>query len=333
MGRDSLEDLNKGQKLVRVLEMASRPGGVRAVEIMRRFDLDPRTLRRYLADLRDLEVPLEDEGRGDRRIIRVADRYQRARVVLSLAEVLSLHFGRTLFSFLDGTTFAQDLDDALERLAPMIARTHDDVRGQLDRMFVAVPEPRKDYRSEIASDIIDEVITAVVYAQPVDARYRKGALQLKRYRLHPYTLAVYRQGLYLLARDVSDGVIKTFAVDRFEELVRARRERLERPADWDPREHLRHAFGIVGGTPEVVEIRFDAGLRPYVEERIWHDTQTLLPQPDGSVVLRLEVAVTAELQRWVRGFGADVTVIAPDRLRQAVVDDARALVARHEGTA
>lgn len=331
MARGEVEDLNKGQKLVRLVELASRPGGVRAVEVMRRFDLDPRSLRRYLADLRDIDVPLEDEGRGDRRVLRVAERYQRARVVLSLAELLSLHFGRTLFTFLDGTSFAQDLDDALERLAPMIARTHDDVRARLDQLFVAVPEPRKDYRGEAASDIIDEVITAVVYAQPVDARYRKAALSLKRYRLHPYSLAVYRQGLYLLARDTSDGVIKTFAVDRFEELVRVRREGFERPEDWDPRAHLRNAFGIVGGRPQTVRIRFEPELRAYVEERIWHDTQTLTPEPDGGVVLTLEVAITAELERWVRGFGSQVRVIEPASLRDKVLAHARALLAAEDG--
>lgn len=321
-------DLNKGQKLVQMLELASRPGGVRASELMRRFDLDPRSLRRYLADLRDIDVPLHDAGRGDQRVIQVDGRYQRQRVSLTLSEVLSLHFGRTLFSFLDGTSFAQDLDDALERLAPMIARTHDDMRGQLDTLFVAVPEPRKDYRGASASDIIDEVITAVVYAQPLDARYRRAALHLKRYTLHPYTLAVYRQGLYLLAYDVADGAVKTFAVDRFEEVARNHRERFERPPAWDPRAHLAAAFGIVGGTPETVRIRFEPGLRAYAEERVWHDTQRLVPEPDGGIVLEMHVAVTAELERWVRGFGAQIEVLAPASLRERVLSDARAVLER-----
>ena len=33
--------------------------------------------------------------------------------------------------------------------------------------------------------------------------------------LEPLTLAVYRQGLYLFARDVTEGRVKTFAVERF----------------------------------------------------------------------------------------------------------------------
>lgn len=332
MGGDGVEDLNKGQKLVRIVELASRPGGVRVEDLMSRFGLDDRTFRRYLADLRHLDIPIEDEGRGARRVLRLSERYQRSRVVLSLAEVLSLHFGRTLFSFLQGTSFAKDLDDALERLAPMIARTHDDVRHDLDQLFVAVPEPRKDYRGEVASEIIDEVLTAVVFAQPIDARYRKGSLVLKRYRLEPLTVAVYRQALYLLARDSGDGAIKTFSVDRFEEVVRDRRESFERPEGWSPEEHLRHAFGIVSGPPEVVRLRFPAELKTYVKDRIWHHTQRFESEPDGAVVLRLEVAMTAELIQWVRGFGAQVEVVEPASLREEILEDARRMVAAAEAS-
>ena len=93
--------LNKGQKLVKMVELMVRRGGVRASELMERFELDPRSLRRYLADLRELDLPLNDTGRGESRILAMDPRWRRTGVQLSLAEVLSLHFGRKLFNFLD----------------------------------------------------------------------------------------------------------------------------------------------------------------------------------------------------------------------------------------
>ncbi|MBK7758832.1 MAG: hypothetical protein IPI35_21035 [Deltaproteobacteria bacterium] len=63
---------------------------------------------------------------------------------LTLLEVLSLRFGRRLFTFLDGTQFAADVDDTIERLEPAIPGPAD--LAALDRKFVAVPEHAKDYR-------------------------------------------------------------------------------------------------------------------------------------------------------------------------------------------
>ena len=48
--------LNKSQKFVRVLELLQRHEGVTASELMSRFQLDDRTLRRYLSDLRDIDL-------------------------------------------------------------------------------------------------------------------------------------------------------------------------------------------------------------------------------------------------------------------------------------
>ena len=57
-------DLNKSQKFVRILEALQEPGGANAYELMARFGLDDRTMRRYISDLRGLGLPLESEGRG-----------------------------------------------------------------------------------------------------------------------------------------------------------------------------------------------------------------------------------------------------------------------------
>ena len=110
---------------------------MRAIDLMGRFDLDARSLRRYLRDLKDLDLPIQDQGLGADRTISLDPGYRRSGVQLTLPEVLSLHFGRKLFSFLDDTQFAQGLDDALERLQPAIPRAHAELAPDLDRKFMA----------------------------------------------------------------------------------------------------------------------------------------------------------------------------------------------------
>lgn len=323
-------DLNKSQVFVRMLQLIQRRGGVGSHELMERFGLDARTLRRYLADLRALGLPLKDEGAGVDRVIAMDPIFARSGVQLTLAEALSLHFGRTLFTFLDGTSFASDLDGAIERLEPAIARSTANLTKDLDRKFLAVGDHAKDHRQD--ADTLDEVISALLYGNPADAEYRTAHGIGKIYRLEPLTLAVYRQGLYLFARDVAEGKVKSFAVERFLRFSRLRRESFPYPEDYDPRELVQHAFGIIGGEPEEVVLSFRPTVALYVRERTWHRTQQAAPLPDGGVRLKLRVALTPELREWILGFGPDVKVEAPPALAEQVRDAHRAAAERYSST-
>lgn len=320
--------MNKAQKLVRMLELIRREGGVRADDLVERFELDERSMRRYLADLRELDVPMVDEGRGEARTISVERWWRRTGVQLTLMEALSLHFGRKLFTFLEGTSFQADMDGAIERLEPAISRAGRELARELDRKFLAVPEHAKAYGGE-ASEVIDELVTALVYNHPIEVRYAKPSGLLRLYRLQPYTLAVHRQGLYVFAHDTEAGQVKTFAVERIAEIARDRKGHFDLPPDWDPHAYLRHAFGIMSGTPRTVRIAFGPEVKPYVRERRWHASQRIDTRPDGWIELVMQVAITPELLAWVHSFGPDARVVEPPELVEQVRAQLERALARY----
>jgi predicted DNA-binding transcriptional regulator YafY len=321
--------LNKGQKMVKMVELMTRRGGVSSEELESRFELDGRTLRRYLADLKGLGLPLEDSGRGLDRVISIDPRWRRTGVRFTLAEVLSLHFGRKLFNFLEGTSFADDLSGAIERLEPAISKAHQDLAQDLDRKFLAVPEHTKDYRGD-ASEVIDEVITALVYNNVVDADYRKPNGVAGRYILHPYTLATFRQGLYLFALDVQANRVKTFAVERFVDLERRRGEYFDPPNGWKPEAHIADAFGIISGPTEDIILAFSEQVATYIRERTWHPTQIFRRMGDGRLELLMRCANTVELRSWILGFGGDVEVLEPQQLRKDISGGHREALAQYK---
>ena len=312
------QELNKAQKFVRILELIQRPGGVSSQDLIERFTIDSRTLRRYFSDLREMGVPLREEVNGTERLISVDPTYARTGVHLTLAEVLSLHFGRTLFTFLEGTSFASEMDGAIERLRPAISRYTQDITRDLDRKFMAVGEHAKDYTSE--GDLLDEIVSALLYNNPADAEYRRIRSVSKFYRLEPLTLATYRQGLYLFARDVAEKKIKCFAVERFVRFSRLRRERFEYPEDYAPQAEVSTGFGITSGPAEEVVAVFTPMVAPYIRERQWHRTQRLESTPEGGVRLRLRVYLGPELREWLLGFGPDVRVESPEALALMIRD-------------
>jgi len=312
----SVEEFNKSQKFVRLLEWMRHPEGIRADTVMNRFKLDARTMRRYMADLHDMGIPVIDQGRGSKRVLRLDPRYVRQGVQLSLLEAVSLEFGRTLFDFLGGTQFAEDMDGAIVRLSRSLGRLGTRKTADLQRKFMAVPEHGKDHRR--SSDLLDDILSAVINENPANACYARLTGPEKDYELHPYTLVTYRQSLYLFALDLEEERVKTFALDRFKSFEPVRGEHFQFPKNFKPRDIVRDAFGIIGGPVEEVILHFRPAITPYVRERRWHHSQTVMPSGDGGVILRMNVAVSPELRSWILGFGPDVRVLAPASLAEEI---------------
>jgi predicted DNA-binding transcriptional regulator YafY len=102
----------------------------------------------------------------------------------------------------------------------------------------------------------------------------------------------------------------------------------EIPRGFDFKKYTAESFGIEKGTrvAEVV-IRFGPRQAPWIRERKWHRSARIQEEIGGGLVLRLRVAETSELRRWVLQFGSEAEVLAPASLRRAVADELRAAAA------
>ena len=175
---------------------------------MQEFELDDRTLRRYLQDLRGLELPVERKrdtkpnGEKDLRVW-INAQYQRSGVQISLLEWISLHFGRKLFNFLKGTNFSQGMDDALERLSTITGDANIRLSQDLDRKFLAVPEHAKDHSK--TEEIIEDILDCLLYQNAAEAHYsRIGVPDAEVYFAAIY-FSYLSTGLYLFAYDTQVG--------------------------------------------------------------------------------------------------------------------------------
>jgi proteasome accessory factor B len=101
-------------------------------------------------------------------------------------------------------------------------------------------------------------------------------------------------------------------------------ERYTIPASFDPEAYLATSWGIMSGK-EVAEVvlRFTPAATPHVRERRWHPSQRLIVTPEGGCLLRVCVSEPVEMQPWIRSWGAQVEVLAPDGLRDRIAADLR----------
>jgi proteasome accessory factor B len=236
-----------------------------------------------------------------------------------MSELAALYFGRNLMSFLGGSPFAQDLESAFEKIREALPERSLPYLSRVQEIFAARPDPRKDYSGK--QEVIASVIDAILHERRARIDYYSfSSRRAKSYTVEPYKVVYHHGGLYLFARAEESAEVRTFAVERIRR-IEVLDQTFEIPADFSVAEHSRSAFGIMGGKPETVELRFDGDAVAYIRERVWHESQELEEAADGSLRVRLQVAPGRELKSWIKGYLPDVEVLSPARLRREIADE------------
>ena len=279
-----------------------------------------RTIRRDIEALQEAGFPLYDERSDGRKIWRLVEGYkQRLTQTFSLAELSALYFSKNLMSFLGGAPFAQDLEAAFAKIREALPARSLPYLERIQDLFMARPDPWKDYSRK--QDVIVNLVDATLHQKQVKISYFSfNSRRSKSYTVDPYRLVYYHGGLYLYARAHEYGEVRTFAVERVEK-IEVLEEGFEVPADFSVSEYGRGAFGITGGEPQTVEVLVAPSMAAYIRERVWHESQEMEDRPDGSVLLRMNVAPGFELKSWIKGFLPHAQVLKPASLRDEIAAD------------
>ena len=87
---------------------------------------------------------------------------------------------------------------------------------------------------------------------------------------------------------------------------------------------LRHSLGIhTGGEIARVELSFKKESADLAREEFWHDTEDFKLEPDGRLLLTMDVALNPELERRIHRHGPNVEVLAPPVLRNKFIGYAK----------
>jgi CRISPR-associated endonuclease/helicase Cas3 len=203
---------------------------------------------------------------------------------------------------------------ALEKLAPRIS-AH--VKGSADVMDEA--DQRQDPRY---LEVLERLTLAWAEQKKVRVWHRSEKTgKVFEYVLSPYFIEPYAVGqtTHVIGRDEATGKMRTLKIERIER-VELTRDRYEIPAEFDPRLLLADAWGIwyTEGDPVEVTLKFHPRIAQRVRETRWHRSEEETELPDGSILWKARVAAPQEMLPWIRGWGADVEVLEPKDLREAL---------------
>jgi proteasome accessory factor B len=282
-----------------------------------------RTLRRYLSVLSDAGFPwFFDRGTGT---YRFAEGYSLRRLNLSHRELLGLVTLKRLGSSLGGT-FATAIEETTQKL----------LRSSDRRTEVSVEHTSLAIRfGEIAMDAeVERVFEQLQAAERERRRVRfgytdKNAARTQR-SVDPYGFIVSSGRVYLVGFDHARTDMRVFAVDNVSDVV-VTPQTFERPADFNLEAYGANSVSGVrhSGTVAEVTVRFSPVVAKAAAVRTIARDQRVVRRPDGSVEITYRVVDPLEIVRFSLGWGAEAEVIAPDEVRAAAADVARAVAARY----
>ena len=228
------------------------------------------------------------------------------RAGLTLSELCALYFSRTLLESLAGTPFRDEVESAFEKLAPCSRRTCGSFSTSCRASSPPKPDPlrrRRRRRRSAQQQIIARALEATLHHRQATLTYHsKSSERTKIYLVHPYRLAYAQGGLYLLAYVPEYGEVRTFAVERIEE-ISLLEERFT-PIEELPEEAFPHSLGVHSGPPERVEIEFQPAVADYVRARAVASVAADRRRgATAACTLTLDVCLDRALRSWILSFG------------------------------
>jgi predicted DNA-binding transcriptional regulator YafY len=284
-----------------------------------------RTIRRDLQALEEAGFPLyddrsPDDGRTRWRVNGQA--FKGLAAGLTIAELCALYFSRTLVESLTGTPFRDDVESAFDKLSSVLTPHMRQFLDQLPRVIATKPDAMRrlsDADAARQQPLVARALEATLHLRQASITYHsKSSDRIKTYVVHPYRLAYAQGGLYLLAYVPEYGEVRTFALERIQELT-LREERFT-PIEELPDTAFPHSLGVHSGPPERVEVEFLPAVADYVRSREWHPTQRFADAHAGGVQMTLDVCLDRTLLSWILSFGPFARVLAPEHLRHDVAE-------------
>lgn len=169
-------------------------------------------------------------------------------------------------------------------------------------------------------EIYEQLVDAIAVRRVVVIRYESlTEWESITTRLRPYQLLFNRHSWYVIGRSSIHRGPRTFNLSRIASLeptnqtfARARGFSLER--------YLGNAWNLIPepGPDHRVHLRFAPLVGRNVAEVRWHGTQETAFQKDGSLDFRVRVSGLNEIAWWILGYGDQVEVLSPAKLRKLV---------------
>jgi len=323
----------RGDQLARqwkiIQSLTSTRQGKSVFDLAQTLRCHTRTVYRDLEALQAAGFPVFTDKAGGKTLWSFLDTAKHSiPIPFSLPELMALYFSWGMMKVLKDTVFYDSLESLFDKIKATLPAEYMDYLGQIEDSLEVRAKPYKQYGK--IRDIIEKVGEAAVEKKRIEIVYYTMSRKSRtRRKISPYKIWFFDGTFYLIANCGLREDIRIFALDRITALEMTD-ETFETPHDFNFDEFMKSSFGVFQGQPIRVRIWFAADIAGYIREKIWHETQNITPQSDGSIIFEAEVAGTEEIRYWVLKWGAKARVLAPGSLREETRREVEAMLVNYE---
>ncbi|MGB1287646.1 MAG: helix-turn-helix transcriptional regulator [Aggregatilineales bacterium] len=304
-----------------ILELIrNHPEGIKTAEIADMLQMSERTVRDYLTKLEETYYITADGWYwmplGRQTPVKLSPTRREA-VVLYLALRMFVKQSdrrnplaeRLLYKLAQCTNEELHLGEDLEQAAAEMAQQ---------------PEDREHQQ------IFEQVMLAYMHRHQLRIVYHPYRSEPFETVISPYLIepSGFGFGTYVIGHSSISNALRTYKLERILS-AEYMRETFIVPHDFPGLEILRDAWSIFhGDATEHIVLRFAPEVARRVRESNWRGANPKLfddPEQPGYVRYEFDIADTTDLKPWIRTWGANVEVLAPQFLRDEMMGEAREL--------
>lgn len=180
---------------------------------------------------------------------------------------------------------------------------------------------------------ISPLYNAIVYKRTLNITYKSFKQENdQRLTFHPYYLKQYKNRWFVFGFSEEQNFIANLALDRIVEINESKSVFVPNNLV-DFKEYFDDIIGVTyykEAQLETILLKINNEVYPYVKTKPLHGSQTVKEKNDISTILQLKLIPNYELESLLLSYGDGIEVIAPESLRQRLMDKIIAMLSLYK---
>ncbi len=176
-------------------------------------------------------------------------------------------------------------------------------------------------RRTMGTEHLFGLIHAIKSKVQIGFQYEKyGDNSKSKRKVNPLALKEDQHRWYLIAIDLKDDRIKTFALDRITDLEISK-TKFKFPKDFDAKKMFQFSYGIIepkDEEPSDIILSFDPFQGNYIKSLPLHHTQEIIADNKNELRIKLRLFTTDDFIMKLLSYGCDLEVISPASLKREI---------------